>query len=426
MKAITAKTPPMGWNSWDCYGAAVTEADLIANAEYMQEHLLAYGWEYITCDIQWYEPQALGNVYTPFAELCMDEFSRLMPAVNRFPSAADGSGFKHIADKIHSMGLKFGIHIMRGIPRQAVHRGGKIKGRPELCAADIADGTSICMWNTDMYGVKADCDGAYAYYRSLFELYAEWGVDLVKCDDIANTRFDKDRPYAAAGEIELIRRAIEECGRPMVLSLSPGPAPIEAAEHLKQFADMWRLTDDMWDDWALVRDMFSRCRLWQGRSALSAWCDCDMLPLGRLTKRAAYCGEKDRSCRLSRDEQRTLMTLWCIFRSPLIMGGELTECDDFTLSLLTNTELLNMQKYGSEPREIFYDGELSVWQSECEGGIYLAMFNLGENLLNTELLPEFTRQKSPLAVYDIWQRGSADTEAIGLSPHGCIALKIEL
>ena len=123
-----APVPPMGWNSWDCYGAAVNEEQLLGNAEYMAEHLLRYGWEYVVYDIQWYEPKAKDNDYNNFTELCMDGYSRLIPAENRFPSSAGGKGFKPIADKIHSMGLKFGIHIMRGIPRQAVHRNTPVLG----------------------------------------------------------------------------------------------------------------------------------------------------------------------------------------------------------------------------------------------------------------------------------------------------------
>ena len=126
-KDTFAPRPPMGWNSWDCYGAAVNEEQLLGNAEYIRDNLKDYGWEYVVCDIQWYEPKATSNFYNNFTELCMDEYSRLIPAVNRFPSTANGVGFKAIADKIHAMGLKFGIHIMRGIPRQAVHQNTPIK-----------------------------------------------------------------------------------------------------------------------------------------------------------------------------------------------------------------------------------------------------------------------------------------------------------
>ena len=183
----------MGWNSWDCYGAGVTEEQLLLNAEYVAKNLKHHGYEYIVCDIQWYEPEAKSNVYNPFAQLCMDKYSRLIPAENRFPSSKRGKGFKPIADKIHDMGLKFGIHIMRGIPRQAVHSDMPILGT-EVTARQIAKSYSICPWNTDMYGVDPKKEGAREYYQSIVDLYASWGVDFIKCDDICNTEFDKENP----------------------------------------------------------------------------------------------------------------------------------------------------------------------------------------------------------------------------------------
>ena len=229
-----AKNPPMGWNSWDCYGASVTEEDLIRNADYMAEHLKPYGWEYVVCDIQWSEPTADSTAYHAFAELCMDEYGRLMPSPNRFPSAADGKGFKPIADYIHSKGLKFGIHIMRGIPRQAVAKNVPIKGT-DVHARDIAHTASICAWNSDMYGLNPVAVGAQAYYDSLFELYASWGVDFVKVDDICVVyrRINQDYDYSGREEIEMIAAAIQHCGRDIVLSLSPGPAMVEQADHLR-------------------------------------------------------------------------------------------------------------------------------------------------------------------------------------------------
>ena len=196
-----AKTPPLGWNSWDCFGAGVNEEQLRANADYMAEYLKAYGWQYVVCDIQWYEPKAKDNDYFSFTPLNMDEYGRLMPAENRFPSAKEGNGFKPIADYCHSLGLKFGIHIMRGIPRQAVHADLPIKNS-KFTARQVAHHFSVCSWNTDMYGMY-NCEGAQDYYNSIIELYASWGVDFIKCDDICVTEFRKwDSPYSADYELE--------------------------------------------------------------------------------------------------------------------------------------------------------------------------------------------------------------------------------
>src|SRR4051812_460884 len=272
-----AKTPPLGWNSWDCYGAAVKEEEVKGNADYMAEYLKPYGWEYVVVDIQWYEPGANSSVYRPFVPLEMDEYSRLIPAANRFPSAADGNGFKALAEYVHNLGLKFGIHIMRGIPRQAVHANTPILGT-KARARDIAHPNSICPWNTDMYGVDAGKVGAQEYYNSLFEMYAEWGVDFIKVDDIAASKLYDTH----LDEIRLIRKAIENCGRDMVLSLSPGPAPLEYAEDLTANANMWRMTDDFWDHWNLLYGMFERCEKWNEYTAVGHWPDCDMLPLGHI------------------------------------------------------------------------------------------------------------------------------------------------
>lgn len=373
-----AKTPPLGWNSWDCFGAAVNEKQLRENADYMAKYLKPYGWEYIVCDIQWYEPNAHSNDYNNFTELNMDEYGRLMPAENRFPSAKDGKGFKEISDYCHSLGLKFGIHIMRGVPRAAVHKNLPIKNSNSSCR-DIAHHFSVCSWNTDMYGCR-NTSAAQEYYNSIIELYASWGVDFIKCDDICVTEFRQwDTPYSADYEVEMLRNAIDNCGREIVLSLSPGPAHIENAQHLKQHADMWRMTGDFWDDWNKLHDMFSKCRLWQNEVGNGSWPDCDMLPLGRLSKNAPCHGDKNRYTQFTKAEQITMMTLWGIFRSPLMFGGNMPENDEWTLSLLTNREYMKMHSSSFGAREIICDEKNGkgtiVWQSNGKKCKYLAIFN---------------------------------------------------
>lgn len=380
-KNAFAKTPPMGWNSYDYYDTTVTEADIRANAAYMAENLKQYGWEYIVVDIQWYAHGAGSQrdkyQYIPFSELEMDEYSRLLPDPERFPSSVNGAGFGPLAEYVHSLGLKFGIHIMRGIPRIAAHHHGRIKGC-ELTADAVADAFSICHWNPDMYGVRNSKEGQ-AYYDSLIELYASWGVDFIKCDDICNT--DNQLPHSARAydgrhEIEMLASAIEKCGRPMVLSLSPGPALIEKAWHYEKYANMWRITDDMWDSWQAVKNMFYRCELWQSHVSEGCYPDCDMLPIGRLGKGFGC----ERSTNLTKEEQRTLMTLWCIFHSPLMLGGEMTGLDAFTLSLLTDEKLLRLLDMNYKARQICRDDKKAIWISENQktGEGYAALFNLAD------------------------------------------------
>ena len=347
-----APRPPMGWNSWDCYGASVREDEVRANADYMAANLSKFGWRYVVVDIQWYEGGASSSRYRKFVSLEMDEWSRLLPAPNRFPSAAGGRGFKPLADYVHGLGLKFGIHMMRGLPRQAAHAATPILGS-RATARDIASPNSICPWNTDMYGVDAAAEGAQAYYDSLFALYASWGVDFVKVDDIADSKL-YGGPHLA--EMGLVRHAIDECDRPIVLSLSPGPAEAAREADFAANADMWRITDDFWDRWEPLAGMFSRCELWYPFVGEGRWPDCDMLPLGRIGIRSVDGAEgalsADRVCRLSRDEQRTMMTLWSIFRSPLMMGGQLRGLDEWTLGLLTNPEVIAVNQGGARPRPI--------------------------------------------------------------------------
>ncbi len=424
-KNLVAPTPPMGWNSWDCFGASVNEAQLMANAQFMADHLKAHGWQYVVCDIQWSDPTADSTEYHPFTPLCMDGYSRLMPAPERFPSAANGAGFTPIATRIHDMGLKFGIHMMRGIPRQAVHQDTPILGSDARARA-IAQPWSLCPWNTDMYGLNPDAAGAQAYYDSLFALYAAWGVDFVKVDDIANTEFNRQNPYSAAREIEMIRHAIDASGRDMVLSLSPGPAIIERAWHLSQHANMWRMTGDFWDRWPALLSMFERCEVWAPHVGPGCWPDCDMLPMGRLR-----CFEDGgQASRFTHDEQVTLMTLWCIFRSPLMFGGHLPDTDADTLALLTNDAVLRVLTHGHGARQMRRDAEHAVWRSEdTDGGIYVALFNLSDAPRSVGISWQALGITPPARGRDLWQSTEIPLAADGMNAmlpaHGALLARLD-
>ena len=367
---MIARTPPMGWNSWDCWGAAVTEETVLQNARFMRDHLKEAGYEYVVVDIEWYQPSASSHAYEPFSELTMDEYGRLLPAVNRFPSAAGGKGFAPLAEEIHNMGLKFGIHIMRGLPRMAAHRHLPIEGSAFLCS-QAANPNSICAWNPDMYGLRADTQAAQDYYDSIFRLYASWGVDYVKCDDIA-----REYPHCER-EIEIISQARDRCGRDIVLSLSPGPAPLERAEHLKKYANLWRITDDFWDDWKLLKPMFERTEKWCVHAGPGHWPDQDMLPVGALRQ----CTDPDDHTHFTKDEQVTMMTLWCMARSPLMIGAELPKMDDWTLSLLTNRKVLDILSQTCAARMLRRTDEdcvMIAYRTDGQGA-YLARFNLSDD-----------------------------------------------
>lgn len=398
-----AQTPPMGWNSYDYYDTTVNEIQIKANADYMSKNLKEYGWEYIIVDIQWYAHNT-GSMrekfqYIPFSQLEIDEFSRLLPDPNRFPSSLNGCGFSQLADYIHGLGLKFGIHIMRGIPRIAAHNHSKIKNC-NIAADMIADPSSICGWNPDMYGVRNIPEGQ-TYYDSLIELYASWGVDFIKCDDICNTNLYRENQYSARHEIEMLSKAIQKCGRPIVLSLSPGPALIDKAWHYEKYANMWRITDDFWDNWPLLKDMFHRCELWQNHISEGCYPDCDMLPLGYLGKGFG----NERFTNFTKDEQQTMMTLWCLFGSPLMLGCELTKLDEWTLSLLTNKNVLNILTPDCKPKQIYLDDTKAIWlaSNNKNNKKYVALFNLSDGVSNISVqLEELDILKSEIKLINLW------------------------
>ena len=366
-----ALTPPMGWNSWDCYGPTVEEHEVKANADYMAEKLKPYGWEYIVVDIRWFvENDKAGGYNQTDPRYVIDEWGRYTPAVNRFPSAANGNGFKPLADYIHSKGLKFGIHIMRGVPKVAVDRKLPIKETDGITADQIYSTELQCRWLRDNYTV-VDKPGAQEYYNSIMELYASWGVDFIKIDDLSKPYHDK--------EIEMIRKAIDLTGRPIVLSMSPGATPVANGAHASSNANMWRMVDDVWDIWKDLTNLMKVSQDWYRYIAPGTWPDCDMIPLGRISIR----GERgaDRMTRLTRDEQYSLMTFFAIFRSPLMFGGDLPSNDEFTLSLLTNPEVLRMHREGTDVRQLFQqDGKLAVTSRHPKtGGRYLAVFNISDH-----------------------------------------------
>ncbi|HTJ29220.1 MAG TPA: hypothetical protein VL346_01880 [Acidobacteriaceae bacterium] len=383
-----APTPPMGWNSWDAYGLTIDESQFRANVEVLAS-LKQYGWQYAVIDEGWY----LAN---PFAskhqdqKFVYDANGRLIPAVNRFPSSKGNASLKPIADWVHSKGLKFGIHLIRGIPRDSVDRNTPIAGS-SFTAKQAADTSDTCPWNEDNYGIQNNAAGQ-AWYDSMIGLYASWGVDFLKVDCIS------DRPYKPS-EILQIHRAIQKTGRPIVLSLSPGPTAIEHADFVGENSQMWRISDDHWDVWAkahqpkpgesefpfTTRDAFDRLAKWNKYAKPGNWPDEDMLPFGSLTPHPGW--QQARQSRLTHDEERTEFTLWAIARSPLVLGANLTQLDPFTRSLIINKELIaiNQKTYDNQPIEKLPAGfeNIRVWKATKAGWkgtapMYFALFNLGD------------------------------------------------
>jgi alpha-galactosidase len=418
-----AATPPMGWNSWDGYGTTVKEADVKANAQWLAEHLKPFGWQYVVVDMEWFvtNPIAEGNSKTFLYSL--DAFGRYSPAVNRFPSAANDAGFKPLADYVHSLGLKFGIHILRGIPKQAVEKNLPIAGS-SFHASDAADTSDTCPWNFDNYGMDASKPGAQAYYDSIAKLYASWDVDLIKVDCISSHPYKGD-------EIRMLSTALAKTGRPIALSLSPGPAPLEKADEMRQYAQMWRISDDIWDIWHSavaypqgLGDQFANVAKWAGKAQPGHWPDADMLPFGYLGPAPGW--GQPRYTRLTHDEQRTFLTLWCMFPSPLMVGGDLPKADEWTTALLTNPDVIAVDQHSTGNHPVITTDKAVVWvaQSAAAGGQYLAVFNLTESSQKlTYAWKDLGFTSGKYRLRDLWEHkdtGMADSVTVTLPPHGSV------
>ena len=373
-----APTPPMGWNSWDSYGRSINEDQLRATAKWMADHLKQSGWQYVVMDEGWYvaNPQDDPREY----KFSVMSDGRFIPVEDRFPSSRNGAGLKPIADYIHSLGLKFGIHIIRGIPRQAVRDNLVIAGT-KFHATEAADQSDVCPWNEYNYGVT-NTPAGQAYYDSIAKLYAEWGVDFIKADCIA------DHPYKPE-EIRMIREALDKTGRPIVLSLSPGPTSPEHADYVARYSEMWRISDDYWDHWGPwaghewsmgLHAQFANAAKWAAlRVPTGHWPDADMLPLGQL---GPHPGAGDpRKTNFTPDEQVSMMNLWAMFRSPLMMGGDLLQMDDWTTRLLTNPDVIAVGQHSRDNHAVITTERAAVWMARPEAGndYYIAVFNLADD-----------------------------------------------
>ena len=422
-----APTPPMGWNSWDSYGLTIDEADFKANTTELAK-LHAYGWTYAVIDEGWYMGNPFGDKLQ-HRDYAIDAHGLLIPSSKRFPSSVDGQGFKPIADWVHAQGLKFGIHIVRGIPKQVVEANLSIAGS-QFHAQDAADTADTCPWDDGDYGVRDNAAGQ-AYYDAMLALYARWGVDFLKVDCIANN------PYRIS-EIRQIAAAIKKTGRPIVLSLSPGPTQPSHAAEIRKYGQMWRISNDIWDGWTFVHDhpsddfpsgvgnIFDRLPPWAGQAHDGRWPDADMLPFGMLAPHPGL-GEP-RHSRLTLDEERTQLTLLAIARSPLILGANLTKLDDATRALIINKDVIAIDQHSHDnhPVEHLPSGfeHVRVWVASGKAGErYLAVFNLDDKPASPNASWEQLGVASGKhAARELWsghRLEASDRLAIGLPANGC-------
>ena len=408
---IKAQTPPMGWNSWNSLDFRATEADIKNVADYMSENLLEYGWEYVVIDAGWHYPPEItcNDGKMDNIPQNLDEYGRLIPDVKKYPSADNNVGFKDLADYIHSKGLKFGIHIMRGIPWNAAASDLPVKDS-EFNASEIADPENNCEWNKSMHGLK-DYTGSKAYYSSLVELYSDWGVDFIKADDMIRPLHEH--------ELTALAEAINEIDPDIVLSLSPGKAKIADAQTLTKTSEMWRVSNDFWDHWKYVVPTFQLLKDWTPYRGYGNWPDADMLPFGKLRKNGGdeWVASRlnatpesiiDEYSRLTPDEMYTVMTLWSIAKSPLMLGGYLPENCELTNKLITNKEVIQINQQSQNNKEVYNHNNTIAWKAldnENNGTSYIAVFNLSDENREIEISFEDLEYDSNIfSARDIWSK----------------------
>ncbi|EWH09796.1 hypothetical protein DS2_10933 [Catenovulum agarivorans DS-2] len=428
-----AQTPPMGWNSWDCYSVSINEQELKANADFIAKHLKQFGWEYVVLDLGWYAVGATHSTYKqPDIPVVIDEFGRFIPCPEKFPSSKGGQGLKPIADYIHSLGLKFGIHIMRGMPLQSVKQKTPVKGT-NVTADQITYEREACPWFNSLRTLNFAKPEAQAYYDSIFELYSAWGVDYIKADDVNSwhevTNSDgsptgNGSPYRI-DDIEGISKAIKNCGREMVLSLSPGGPETTLINHLRSNSNLWRISADFWDEWGSLKKQMERCATWAEFATAGHWPDADMLPIGYMPRGES--GGQQRKSNFTSAELHSLISLWCMARSPLMIGADLPSTDAETIKLLTNQAVIDINQHSHSNKLVKSDNGVDIWfaKSSKTTSDYVAFFNKNDQEVSYQFdLAELNINTT--GIQELWQRYevtvSGSKVSFSIAPHDVVLI----
>ncbi len=383
LRADLAPTPPMGWNSFDSYGVYLHEKAALENLEAFAEKLLPRGYDIFVIDNGWFGEYRLksGTLLpeeTHAEEIRINEYGIVQPSKTYFPN-----GFGPLAKRARELGIRLGLHLMRGIPRKAVELNTPIQGTPYR-ASEIANQEDTCVWCHYNYGIDVSHPGAQPFYNSLAQQVADWGFEFIKADDIV--------PYPQ--EIEALAKAIDDCERPLTLSLSPGGKVLPEALTSYHRGQMLRVTKDIWDNQRGIDQCFDAWRKWNGKSEPGFWIDMDMIPFGQLqlmtppedgigteesAQKAALAGEgENRWCQLSDAQKETFITLRSMSRSPLMIGGDLPTLDQHSLELITHPEMIDCNQ-NSKAADLVYDEEdWEIWRTvssvdETRG--WLGIFN---------------------------------------------------
>ena len=396
-----ALTPPLGWNSWNCWGNSVSQELVESSAKAMVESGLAdYGWSYINIDDGWQGVRG-------------GEYKAIMPN-SKFPD------MKALGDYIHSLGLKFGIYSTPWVSTYASHIGSSCDN-PEGTYWWVEQGLVDEYFKLDRKKLdkeKIRYYGEYSFAKNDVRQWAEWGVDYLKYDwNLNDVWWLKD-----------MREAIDASGRDIVYSIS-NKARVTIGPWLKQYADCWRTSTDIRDNWDSISDIgFDTQDRWAGFKEPGRWPDADMLVLGKVGW-----GRKMRWTQLTPDEQYTHISLWAILASPMLIGCDMSMLDEFTLSLLCNHEVLdiNQDPLGIQGVKQTVKDDYYVYIKPLEdGSLAVGLFNISDKPQKIGFIPHKLGLFGVQTVRDVWrqkdiakvaQKEYWETE---VAPHGAVLLRL--
>jgi hypothetical protein len=427
-----APTPPMGWNSYDAYGTYCHEQACYDNLKVFVEKFKPLGYDYFVIDGGWYiEYEFFSGTILPTADkghnVNINEYGYFIPSKCYFPN-----GIKGIADECHKNGVKFGVHILRGMPRKAFELDTPVKGTT-YTARDIANTNSVCPWNHRTYGIDTSKPGAQVYYDGWIQQLADWGIDFIKADDIVTY----------PDEIDAVLKAIKKCGRPIVLSLSPGQRVLGSEIKLYEKADMLRVTGDVWDTQYDINKCFDAWLTWQYVPVREGfWLDMDMIPFGELQVmlpksiggNVAITGTH-RFDRLTVAQKETLITIRAMSASPLFMSGVLMTLDEDSLRLLTHQDMIACNQNGVMGHLAASAHGIQIWMvaekgTEGKKG-WIGIFNrTDEPKEEVRFLPGLLGLSEAAAyrLYSVWEDRLVkfDEHAIlNIKPNGCLFIRYE-
>jgi alpha-galactosidase len=413
-----ALTPPLGWNSWNCWGVAVDAAKVLQSAHAMANSgLIDHGWTYINIDDAWQAPVRGG----PFHAIQGNE---------KFPD------IKGLSDEVHALGLKLGIYSTPWDTSYAGFIGG---------SSDTEEG----VWSKDMIkegGRSRRHHGTHSFATNDVAQWAAWGIDYLKYDWEPNSSQPPETPEQFTGHVAAMAKALRTSGRDMVYSYS-NSMPFERIADEAPLLNSWRTTGDIRDQWRFLLNIGFVQNRWAPFARPGHWNDPDMLVVGWVDVGR---GRNLHPTALTADEQYTHITLWSLLAAPLLIGCDMARLDAFTLNLLTNDEVLaiDQDELGREATLVSAQGEpiavarlgrndpplsiapLQVWSRELADGSHaVGLFNLGDAPAKVTVKWADIQMSGQKTVRDLWRQkdlGQFEDEfSLTVAPHGAEMVRVK-